>query len=365
MGKLAQRTHAVDTSGIRKVFDLAARLENPVNFSIGQPDFDVPEPVRAAATDAIRAGRTRYTATQGIDTLREGIRTLMQQTRAWDPEEVFITSGVSGGLLLAVLALIDPGDEVLIPDPFFLSYKQLTRVVGATPVYVDTYPDFRLTAERLERAVTPKSKVLFLNSPANPTGAVYDADDLEAVAEVCRRHDIQVVSDEIYDAFCYDAPHVSITRFLSETLLLGGFSKSHAMTGLRLGYACGPNAILQAMLKLQQISYVCAPTPVQEAGLTALTSDISTHIDTYRRKRDLIYEGLKDHFEVTKPAGAFYVFPRVPSGTDAAFVERAIAKGCLVIPGSVFSERDTHFRISYATGDAEIVRGVEILKSLV
>ena len=364
MARLSRRAGNIDTSGIRKVFDLAAGLTHPVNFSIGQPDFDVPAPVMNAAVDAMQEGFNRYTVTQGIPELREGVRRHMHTTRNWNPEDVFITSGVSGGLLLAVLALVDPGDEVLIPDPYFISYKQLSRLMDAVPVFVDTYPDFRLTPERLEKAVTSKSKLLFVNSPANPTGAVYRAEDLKGVADICRQHDITVISDEIYDTFCYDGEHVSITRYLEETLLLGGFSNSHAMTGWRLGYACGPGEILQEMLKLQQLSFVCAPAPVQKAGLAALECDTSEQMAEYRRKRDLIYDGLKDCFNVTRPSGAFYLFPEVPSGTDVAFVERAIEQECLVIPGSVFSERNTHFRISYATTFDEIERGVKVLKSL-
>jgi len=365
VAKLARRTESIDTSGIRKVFDLAAGLANPVNFSIGQPDFDVPDVVKDAAADAIRDGFNRYTVTQGMSELREAVRQRMRKTRNWEPEDVFITSGVSGGLLLAILTLIDPGDDVLMSDPYFVSYKQLTRLVGATCVFVDTYPDFRLTPERLETAVTSKSKVLFVNSPANPTGAVYPAEDLKGIAEVCRKHDITVVSDEIYDEFCYDGEYVSITRYLPEALLLGGFSKSFGMTGWRLGYACGPKELVQQMLKLQQLSFVCAPSPVQKAGLVALECDTSEHIAEYRHKRDVIYEGLKDTFNVTRPSGAFYLFPQVPAGTDMAFVARAIERECLVIPGSVFSEHSTHFRISYATTMEQIERGVEILKSLV
>ncbi len=365
MAKLARRTDSIDTSGIRKVFDLAVSLSDPVNFSIGQPDFDVPDVVKDAAVDAIRDGFNRYTVTQGIPELREAVRERMHNTRNWEPEDVFITSGVSGGLLLAILTLIDAGDEVLMSDPYFVSYKQLTKVVDAVPVFVDTYPDFRLTPERLEAAVTPKSKVLFINSPANPTGAVYPAEDLRGIAEVCRKHDITVISDEIYDDFCYDGEYVSITRYLPETLLLGGFSKSYGMTGWRLGYACGPKEVLQQMLKLQQLTFVCAPSAVQKAGLTALECDTSEHIAEYRRKRDVIYDGLKDTFNVTRPSGAFYLFPEVPRGTDMDFVARVIERECLVIPGSVFSERSTHFRISYATTMEQIERGVAILKSLV
>ena len=365
MARLARRTGEIDISGIRKVFDLAGQMENPVNFSIGQPDFDVPEAVKDAAIEAIRGGFNHYTVTQGIVELRERVKRHCRQTRNWETEEVFITAGVSGGLLLATLALVDPGDEVIIPDPYFVSYKQLTKLAGAKPVFVDTYPDFRLTGERLQKAITRKSKLLFLNSPTNPTGAVCGAEDLKDIAELCRKHHITVVSDEIYDAFSYDAPYVSITRYLEETVMLGGFSKSWGMTGWRLGYVAGAKDILQEMLKLQQFSFVNAPSMVQKAGLVALDTDVSAHIADYKHRRDLVYEGLKEKFEITRPSGAFYVFPKIPRGTDQEFAERAIRQKCLVIPGSVFSERNTHFRLSYATSVEQIERGVEILKSLV
>ena len=364
MVRLARRMDFMDSSGIRKVFDLAADLKDPVNLSIGQPDFDVPDAARDEAIRAIRQGFNRYTVTQGIPELRDRVRDEMKRTRNWEPGEVFITCGVSGGLVLAILALVDDGDEVLIPDPYFVMYKHLGRFAGGRAVYVDTYPDFRLTPERLEKVITKRSKILFVNSPANPTGAVYEPDDLKGVAELCRRHDITVISDEVYSDFCYDGPFTSITRYLPETLLLSGFSKSYAFTGWRLGYACGPKAILQKMLTLQQYTFVCAPSMVQQAGVVALDCDNSDLIATFKRKRDMVWEGLKDHFELTRPGGAFYVFPRAPRGTGQEFVERVIARNCLVIPGSVFSEKDTHFRISYATSEEKLRQGIEILKSL-
>jgi aspartate/methionine/tyrosine aminotransferase len=363
MAKLAKRMSEVEASGIRRVFDLAAKIKNPCNLSIGQPDFDVPEPAKEAAIEACRAGFNKYTVTQGIPELREGIKAKLK-ARGWEPEDVIITSGVSGGLTLAVLAMVDAGDEVLVPDPYFLGYKQLLKLVGANPVYVDTYPDFRLSPERLERAATPRTKLLFLNSPANPTGAVASEADLKGIAEICRKRGISVISDEVYDAFSYDGPAPSITKFLPEALVLNGFSKIHGMTGWRLGYAAGPKELLREMLKLQQITFVCAPSITQKGALAALDLNTESQIASYRRKRDLIYEGLKGKFEVAKPAGAFYIFPKVPKGTDAEFVERAIAKECLIIPGSVFSERNTHFRISYATTEEQLRRGIDILTGL-
>ncbi len=364
MAKLAKRMAEVEASGIRRVFDLAAKIKNPCNLSIGQPDFDVPAPAKDAAVEAIRAGFNRYTITQGIPELRDGIRAKLKQSRGWEPEDVIITSGVSGALTLAVLAMVDPGDEVLVGDPYYLGYKQLLKLVGAKPVYIDTYPDFRLSPERLERAATPKTKLLFLNSPANPTGAVANEADLKGIAEVCRRRGISVISDEVYDAFSYEGPAASITKFMPEALVLNGFSKAYGMTGWRLGYAAGPKEILREMLKLQQITFVCAPSMTQKGAVAALNLPTESNIAAYRLKRDLIYEGLRGKFDVAKPAGAFYIFPKVPRGTDTEFVERAIAKECLIIPGSVFSERNTHFRISYATSEEQLRRGIDILNAL-
>ena len=243
----------IDSSGIRKVFDLAATMTDPINLSIGQPDFEVPEPVKTGAIEAIREGFNRYTPTQGIPELIEGVRELMRRTRDWDPPGVLITSGVSGGILLSLATLVEAGDEVIFGDPYFVMYKHIVSLMDGVPVTVDTYPDFRLTAERIEAVLTPKSKVLVLNSPCNPTGVVNTASELEEIAELATRHHLTVISDEIYDRFCYDGPFVSIARFMEEVLVLGGFSKSHAMTGWRLGYACGPAEVMAEIAALTPI----------------------------------------------------------------------------------------------------------------
>ena len=361
---IARRMGKIDSSGIRKVFDLAASLENPVNLSIGQPDFPVPEAVRQAAKDAIDDGLNKYTVTQGIAELRDAVTERLKRDKGYEPESVFITSGVSGGLVLAFLVLFDAGDEVIFADPYFVMYKHLVNLAGGVPVFADTYPDFKATAERLERRISEKTKAIILNSPCNPTGAVMGEQELREVADLAERRGILLISDEIYDAFVYDGPYASAAPMAEKTLLLGGFSKSHAMTGWRLGYAAGPKEIIDEMVKLQQFSFVCAPSFAQHAGLRALDVDISGFRDDYRRKRDMIFDGLRDRFEVEKPGGAFYLFPKAPWGDGDAFVAEAIKSGLLIIPGSVFSERNSHFRISYAASDETIQRGIEILNRL-
>ena len=365
MTDFARRMRLIDSSGIRKVFDLAQQLEHPINLSIGQPDFDVPEPARRAAVEAIEHGLNKYTVTQGIPELHERIRDYVRPRMDPDGKGVLVTSGVSGGLVLSLLVLVDPGDEVVVTDPCFVMYQHLVNLCGGVVRCVDTYPDFALDPAGVEAALSERTKVIILNSPANPTGAVYEREALEAVAALARRRGILVISDEIYSEFVYDGPYASIGEVYDRTLLLDGFSKTYGMTGWRVGFAVGPPDVIEKMTMLQQYSFVCAPSMSQHGALAALDLDPGAFRDAYRRKRDLVYEGLREAFDVVEPRGAFYIFPRAPEGADAtAFVERAIANNVLIIPGNVFSRRDTHFRISYATDDETLKRGVAVLRDL-
>jgi aspartate aminotransferase/aminotransferase len=241
-------------------------------------------------------------------------------------------------------------------------------MLGGKCVFVDSYPDFELPVEKISEAVTGRTKLILLNSPCNPTGAVYSEEQIKALAKIAAEKDILILTDEIYERFCYDGDCASIVNYYDKTLLLRGFSKSYAMTGWRLGFAAAAEPlkdVIEQMTKIQQYTFVCAPTPFQKAAIAALNYDVSDLVDAYRKKRDLIYEGLKGKFELIKPGGAFYAFVKAPAGGSATeFVEKAIAKGVLIIPGNVFSEKDTHFRISYATSDEKIEQGVEILREL-
>ena len=364
---LANRTTKIDSSGIRKVFALAASLENPVNFSIGQPDFDVPEKLKNEAIKAIKAGANKYSQTAGDGLLKEKITEHIKNEFGWENPAVLVTSGVSGGLLLAFMVLINPGDEVIIPDPYFVMYKHLVNMLGGECVFIDSYPDFELPVEKITRAITAKTKLLILNSPCNPTGVVYSEQQIKALAKVAAERDILIMTDEIYEKFCYDSDSPSIANYYDKTILLRGFSKAYAMTGWRLGYAAVHESIkdvIEEMTKLQQYTFVCAPAPFQKAAIAALDYDVSNFVNVYRKKRDLLYDGLKDKFELVKPGGAFYAFVKAPGGSATDFVEKAIANNVLVIPGNVFSEKDTHFRISYAASDNKIEQGVEILCKL-
>jgi aspartate aminotransferase/aminotransferase len=369
---ISTRADHVDASGIRKVFDLAAKLKDPINLSIGLPDFDVPDIVKQAAIASINAGQNRYTQTQGIAPLRERLAKDLSTEMGRDVGEVLITSGVSGGLMLALLAVINPGDEVIFLDPYFVMYKHLLTLTGGQPVPVDSYPDFRFHADRVEKAITPRTKMLILNSPSNPTGVVLSEAEVHAAVELAKQYDLLILSDEIYEPFLYMTDHgangtrlPSPARLYDRTIILRGFSKSHAMTGWRLGYAAGPAEIISQMTKLQQYTFVCAPSPLQYAALAALDVNMQSAVENYRKKRDIISDGLAKNFELVKPQGAFYVFPKAPAGRSASeFVAAAIENNVLIIPGNVFSSRDTHFRISYATTDEKLQQGVDILNSL-
>ena len=365
---IANRTRLIDASGIRKVFALGEKLKDPVNFSIGQPDFDVPGPLKEEAIKAIRAGQNKYSQTAGDSLLKEKISELVKKEIGWDKPAVLVTSGVSGGLLLAFMALINPGDEVIIPDPYFVMYKHLVNMLGGKCVFADSYPDFKLPVEKIHDCLTDKTKLIILNSPCNPTGVVYSEEQIKALARIAAEKDVLVITDEIYEKFCYEGSCPSIANYYRKILLLRGFSKSYAMAGWRLGFAAADESlrdVIEQMTKIQQYTFVCAPSPFQKAAIAALDYDVSDLVDAYKRKRDLIYDGLGDKFDMVKPGGAFYAFVKAPAGKSATeFVEKAIANNVLVIPGNVFSEKDTHFRISYATSDKKIEQGIEILRRL-
>ena len=363
---IADHVKPIGSSGIRRVFDLGATLKDPINLSIGQPDYPVPDNVQDAMIDAIRAGHNGYTVTRGIPPLRERIAQKLKDEFDWEPD-LFVTSGLSGGLLLSLMACLNPGDEVLIGDPYFVSYPHLVRLTAGVPVFVNLYDDFQLHPERFAAAVTDKTKLIIVCSPGNPTGTVYRDEDVRALGELARKHDLLIVSDEIYCTLSYDGTNPSPARFAPErTVLLRGFGKSHAMTGLRLGYAAGPPDVITEMAKLQQYTFVCAPHPAQYGALTAMDTDMSHHLAAYRAKRELVCTELEGVLDFVRPSGGFYVFPKAPPRFPSAtpFVEEAIRRNVLIIPGEVFSERDTHFRISYAVPNNKIREGCEILRTL-
>ncbi len=361
---IAQRTHQFDSSGIRRMFQLAGRVKNPVNLSIGQPDFPVPPEVKRAMIAAIEADRSGYTLTEGIPPLRDKLQAQVDAQFGQADRKLMVCSGTSGGLTLALLGLVNPGDEVIYLDPYFVMYPGAIALAGGVPVRISTYPDFRLPLERIAAAISPRTKMILLNSPGNPTGVCYTRDEIRQVAELAAEKNVCLVSDEIYSRFSFDEPHCSPAEFNSQTIVIDGFSKPYAMTGLRSAYLHGPGEIVDALAQLQQLTFVNAPTPVQWGSIAAMDVDISPLVDEYRRRRDYLVSELQRDYELPYPSGAFYLFPRLPWGTGESFLQAAVAESLLVIPGKVFSAEDTHFRISYAADQQTLQRGVEILRKL-
>ncbi len=359
----ARRMATIEASGVRAMFDLAqkARREGRLlDFSLGQPDFHAPPPARRAAARAAAAGFDRYTTTQGLPELLAALRADLAKVRPVDG--LLVTAGASGGLTLALLALVEPGDEVLVADPFFVSYRHLVHLAGGRPVFVDTYASgFKVTPAMLERHRTKRTKLLIFNNPVNPTGAAYAPAEVRAIAAWAKRRGLIVLADEVYDRFCFDFPFEPFARHHPRTVTVGAFSKTYGMPGWRIGWMAGPEDWVERMTALQQYTFVCAPGPVQHAATAALGVDMRRHLATYPKKRDLVHRLLARSFEVVRPQGAFYIFPRAPKDDAKGFVLRAVERGVLIVPGGAFSCRGSHLRISYAAPDAVIRKGMDAL----
>lgn len=359
----ANRMKHLESSGIRKMFELKTKMKNPIDLSLGQADFDVPKRVKEAAIRAIREGKNGYTMTTGIPELRKAIADSLKKEGV-EAESMLVVSGASGALALSLLALADESVEVLVTDPCFVTYIQQIRLAGATPRWIDTYPDFRLTPERLEAAVTPKSRILLFNSPVNPTGIHYTPDEIKALAKTAQRLGLQVISDEVYDRFGYDHPHECWLKHDSGGVLIRAFSKTLGMAGWRIGFAAGPKAIIDHMTTLQQFTFICINTPAQWACVKALQTKLPDFQKIYRKKRDLVLEGLSKAFSFKRPEGAFYVFPEYPAGDGDRFIDECLKNELLVVPGKAFSRQNTHFRISFATDNRTLKRGIDLLVRL-
>jgi len=389
---ISRRAQSLNVQGIRRIFEQAAKLDNPINLTLGQPDFPVPERVKRACVEAVEGDRNGYTITRGVPELRSRIVQRLRQDLDWDISEdlgahedperpsVFVTSGTSGALLLSALAMLDEGDEMIIPDPWFVLYPALARIADGRAVPCDTYPDFRLTAERVEPLINERTKFVLCVSPANPTGVTMRAADCRELLDLCRRRGVVLVSDEIYDEFAFSealdpAPErgrvgacPSPARFEGaerDVVVIRGFGKTYACTGWRMGYVCGPGWLVSEMVKLQQYSYVCAPSMAQWACCEAFEVDPSPMVEIYQRRRDMVLDALGDICEIPTPGGAFYCFVRIPERlglTGERFTQRMLEKNVLVIPGNVFSGRDTHFRLSFAVEESRLRRGLELLR---
>ncbi|MBQ8683703.1 MAG: aminotransferase class I/II-fold pyridoxal phosphate-dependent enzyme [Clostridia bacterium] len=374
--KLLNRTLAeLKPSGIRKFFDIAAEMEDVISLSVGEPDFATPWHIRQTAIHTLEKGRTWYSPNAGLLRLREAIAAYVARHDGvtYDPKtEILVTVGGSEAIDLCLRALLSPGDEVLIPEPSFVCYDPLTRLTGATPVPLTTRAEdaFRLKAETVRAAITPHTKLLVLPFPNNPTGAIMPREELEELADVLRGTDIMVLSDEIYSELTYGREHVSIASLpgmQERTLLVSGFSKAFAMTGWRLGYACGPAPVMKLLTKLHQYAIMCAPTTAQHAAIEALENgdeDVLHMREEYDMRRRLIVDALnRMGLTCFEPEGAFYVFPSIRSTgmTSEEFCHRLLTeKHVAVIPGNAFGDCGEGFiRISYCYSVKHITEALE------
>ena len=370
---LASRMDKIEGSGVRRMFELVSNMQDPINLSIGQADYDAPPAMKEGAIKAIQEGKNRYTVTQGIPELIEKVLDRIERREGFRPESAFMTSGVSGGLLLTALALLDPGVLVLLPDPFFVMYKNVLEIVGARVAFFDLYPKERGQGwqpdlNELETLFAKKPKLLLLNSPSNPTGGILSGEILDSLTNLAASHGTWILSDEIYDHFSFDQRFPSMIPRMSQyerCVVLGGFSKTWGVPGWRLGWALGPELLLDKMRLLQQYTFVCCPTPLQFGAVAGLEMDMEDELQAYRKKRDFVYHGLKDFYALEKPEGSFYAFPAYPKGwTEKNFIQACLERRLLLVPGSAFSRRATHFRLSFAASDETLEKGVEVLRSL-
>ena len=372
---------ALPPSGIRKFFDIAAEMKDVISLSVGEPDFQTPWHIRQEGIRTLEKGKTWYSPNAGFTALREAIAAYTERHDGmrYDPKtEVLVTVGGSEAIDLTLRTLLTPGDEVLIPDPSFVCYDPLTRMAGGVPVPVVTRPEtgFRLQAADIRAAITPRTKVLILPFPNNPTGAILERADLEEIAAVLRDTEITVLSDEIYSALTYGKNHVSIASLpgmQERTVLVGGFSKAFAMTGWRLGYACGPAPVLKMMTKLHQFGIMCAPTTAQYAAIEALTNgdaDVEQMRQEYDMRRRLIVAGL-NRLGLTcfDPQGAFYVFPSIRGTglTSDEFCTRLLAEQHVaVVPGTAFGRSGEGFvRISYCYSVSHINEALKRIEAFI
>lgn len=360
-------------SGIRKYFDMVHEMEGVISLGVGEPDFVTPWNVREAGIYSLEQGHTHYSSNAGFMELRNEISRYLHRrfNLSYQVDEILVTVGGSEGIDLALRALVGPGDEVIIPEPSFVAYKGCTTFTGATPVVIELKAEneFKLTAEELEAAITPKTKVLIMPFPNNPTGAIMTRDELEKIVEVVKDKDIIIISDEIYAELTYEKEHVSIASFdcvKDQTLVINGFSKAYAMTGWRLGYVCGHPTLINAMKKIHQYAIMCSPTTSQYAAIEAMKNgdhSVETMVKEYNRRRRVLVNGFRklglDCFE---PLGAFYVFPCIQSTglSSDEFCEKLLrSEKVLTVPGNAFGDcGEGYIRACYASSMENIMEAL-------
>jgi len=373
---ISKRVSNIGGDGIRNMNKLAKQMPGAINLSVGQPDFDIPSPIKTAAIKAILKGKNKYTDASGSPELKEAVsQKIASQHPLWrsylgDTDHILITAGVTSGIFLALMAILDPKDEVLIPDPYFLLYPEVVKICGGIPKFIQIYPDFQITAESILKNISKKTKAIILNSPNNPTGKVIPYSLWHQIVEIAYKHNILILSDEIYEDYFYQEYPLQLpspAHLTTNLLLFRGFSKSYSMTGWRLGYVCGPPPIIEVMARIQGKAYVCPTSIVQEAGICALEQDISMIRNAYQERVNLIKNELGEWYDFIRPEGGFYVFIKVPEMlhlNSEDFCLLAAEHGVLLVPGKTFSQTDSHFRLSFTVDNILLRKAMSILKKI-
>jgi len=360
----SERVTGIDISGIRKMFEGAG--PHAINLGLGQPDFDTPEHIKKAAIAAINEGFTAYTANLGIPKLREALCRKFERENHFTvkPDEIIVTSGASEALHLALQVLADKGDEVLIPDPGFVSYSALTKIAGGKVVAVPLGEELTLTPEAVNERITSKTCALIINSPSNPTGTVQTKQEIKALAEIADDNCITIISDEVYEHFIYEGEHISPAQFSDNVITINAVSKTYAMTGWRIGYAAARKEYIEQMLKVHQYIQACANSIAQKAALAAIDGPqecVSEMCESFRARRDILLSGFASMgIKCVKPQGAFYAFPEVG---DEDAPQKLLEKGVIVVPGTAFGENGKgHIRISYAVSEENLRKAIGVME---
>lgn len=368
MSFIAQRLQYFDSSDFRNAIAKQSSLVDPVDLSIGVPEELTPEHIKAAGIKAIQEDKTTYTPANGLLELRTAIAYKLNTENGipCTQNQITVVPGLTTGQLLVYLAILDPGDEVIVFDPYYPPYPHLASMVGAQVIYASTLPNFQPNLPAIEASITDKTKLIVINTPNNPSGAVYPEQTLRALAAIAEKHNILLISDEIYEHFIYDGEHFSVGSIYPNTITMNGFSKEHAMTGWRLGYVAGPQEIIDAINELQQYVVMSSSSIAQHAAIAALRRKPTGIVEKYRKKRDLIVTRLRTAgYDVEGAQGAFYAFIKAPHDlTDLEFIERTTEHGLIVVPGRAFSQLHGYIRISYGADIDVLERGLTILEKI-
>ncbi|OYT64320.1 aspartate aminotransferase [Methanosarcinales archaeon ex4484_138] len=365
--KFSSRVRHIDISGIRKAFEAAG--SDAINLGLGQPDFDTPEHINETAIKAIKDGFTGYTENQGILELREAVSEKFRRENRINttPEQIIVTAGASEALHLALQAIIEPGDEVLIPDPGFVSYNALTQIAEGIPVSLPLSKDHTITPDGMAEEITPHTRALIINSPANPTGAVQTEKEIRGICELAEDHDLTIISDEVYEHIIYEGRHVSPAEYTENVITINATSKTYAMTGWRIGYTTGPTEAIEEMVKIHQYAQACATSISQKAALAALTGPqdcIKEMHHEFKTRRRILMNALQEiEIECTQPKGAFYAFPKIRNAEEV--VQQLLQRGVITTPGTAFGKHGSgHIRLSYATTQENIQRAMSIMREI-